>query len=71
MRGLINQIVNIEVQLKDVLGEYALLKQELYETIERLQDVTMERDNLKLERDSLTEQVHSLMIALLEKEEVA
>lgn len=70
MRGLINQIVNIEVQLKDVLGEYALLKQELYETIERLQDVTMERDNLKLERDSLTEQVHS-MIALLEKEEVA
>ena len=71
MHGLINQIVNIEVQLKDVLGEYALLKQALYETIERLQDVTMERDNLKLERDSLTEQVHSLMIALLEKEEVA
>lgn len=70
MHGLINQIVDIEVQLKDVLSEYALLKQRLYETIERLQDVTMERDNLKLERDSLTEQVHS-MIALLEKEEVA
>jgi hypothetical protein len=71
MHSLVNQINNIEIQMRDVLNEYALLKQALYETIERLQDVTEERDQLRLERDSLAEHVQSLMVAVLEEEEVA
>lgn len=63
MNSLINQLNNIEIQMRDTMNEFALLKQALYETIERLQDVTEERDQLKLERDSLAEQVSRREIA--------
>lgn len=56
MHRLINQITNIEIQLKDILSEYSLLKQALFETIEQLQDTKMELEQVKLERDSLSEQ---------------